>query len=446
LLSTRDALVWSVLMNTALDRMVRFDHRAPTGVAVGVPMHEPVLHSLPNGNQLLKGLRIFRTGSFKDSRGTRRTWTEDHLDMMVANYYHLASTGIFRDVPTRADHSCSIASVVGYFRDMYRDPEAPNFLCADIEFTEADAADKWKRRTFRSRSAEIGQYEDNDGNTFFPTVMGLAFVDIGAVEGLHGTSRDPATTIFHSIVDKEIPMNLEEWLAAGRSEEDWIKAVNYAAWVQAAEYAQALEDHFANAQQLGIDSTRPEPAVHSGPNTPNSPPPAPSPGPTPPPALPSALTQQHQRPLAEFRVNGQMVSDYAAVQAHVDLLEAFREDTISGVRSEYVSGLVDKNKMPKTRLATELKLVEDMTEAQFALYKQSWDESPEHPQFAQYGSSQEAGTGAPGSGPAAKPEMDELETAKSIVAQHQRTGRDAEFIKRTKSYKKLEAADQAPEL
>lgn len=435
----------------------------PDVMPVGARPTQATLEPTANGTHILRGIRIFRTGSFKDSRGIRRTWTSQHLDLMVANFYHLSAQGILAHVPIRADHTVSVKDVVGYFRDVYRDPTDQRFLAADIEFTEAAAADKWNRGTFRSRSAEIGQYEDNDGNPYFPTVLGLAFVDIGAVEGLYGADDGKAIRFSHPVLDlgeNVDPNSLEAWIQAGRTAEQWAAAVNYAwsqaceyaAWLEAAEYAQALQDHYQNATQLGIESTNPQ-----------QPPAPPLPG-----NLPGG-NQNHQRPagspapqaqpVASFSLNGGTpVTDPVAIQAHIHALEQFRDETTSTGRTDYVNQLARDNRLPQTQVAATQALVATFSDEQFAQYRTTMDNAPVHsllqPQGGTGGNGQQNHQQAPPPGgggfgspvPGQNASDDDMSIAEGIVTQHRNAGKTADFIKETPSYKKLLAAGRAPTL
>lgn len=135
------------------------------------------------GNKVI-GLRIFRTGSFADSEGVRRRYTRADLDKMVANYDTLVEKGLLPHVPVREDHTRSIKNVVGYFTAVRREG---NFLVSDIEFTEEPAVQKYTNKTYRARSAEVGVYTDNDGTEYSPCILGVAFCDIPAVEGLYSS-------------------------------------------------------------------------------------------------------------------------------------------------------------------------------------------------------------------------------------------------------------------
>lgn len=152
-----------------------------------LPSGLPPLEEI-DGKQVVRGLKVFRVGTFKDSRGRQHTYESSDLQAIVRNFELLRNEGFLVDVPVRADHSSSINNVLGYITALRTDGK---FLLADIEFTEPDGAAKYSRGTFRSRSLEIGPYETNgdEPEVYFPCVLGLAFVDIPAVEGLFGRNR-----------------------------------------------------------------------------------------------------------------------------------------------------------------------------------------------------------------------------------------------------------------
>lgn len=146
----------------------------------------PDISETERGTWEVKGLKVFKAATFKDSLGRQKKWTGDDLDTIAANFTKLRADGLLVDIPVRADHSISVDNVKGYFTNLYRKGD---FLEADVEFTEPDGAEKYRRGTYRSRSIEIGAYETNgeEPESFYPVALGLAFVDIGAVEGLYRT-------------------------------------------------------------------------------------------------------------------------------------------------------------------------------------------------------------------------------------------------------------------
>lgn len=405
----------------------------PAGVATEMFASNVVHRVADNGNNLLENLRIFKTGTFTDMFGFERTWDDLHLAQMVQHYGLLRDGGYLPDVPIRADHSMSIRDVVGYFQDIYLDPEDGQFLSATVEFTEPDAWDKWNRGTWRSRSIEIGMYETNDGRAFWPVVMGLAFVDIPAVEGLHARQSGPGH-FFHFVTDNEesqvtVP-NIDT------NPQEWTQAVAYAAWEQAANYAQACQNWesavtYAAALEAEAAAQNPPaapaitgvPANHGAPaGTPAATPPAPQ--------------------MMAFRVNGQQTSDFASVQAHIDVLEQFRTETTTAGRQAFVEDLAQRNIIPVTQVAGLQAHAMTLNDEQFASFRAMYANATAAPGFASFGNQENAQTPPVngGQGPSQDAPLGDIETAKEIVAQHRRAGLAEEKVKQTDSYKKLVAA------
>lgn len=351
------------------------------------------------GSVIVYGVPIFRAGTFKDSLGRQRTWTVDDLSQMVANFETLRTSQVFPNVPVRRDHSGSVESVVGYFAGLR---VSGALLLADLEFTDAEAFHKWDNGTYRSRSAEIGAYETNDEVVFYPTVTGVAFVDIPAVEGLdHAYSKGGPT-------DRLI---IDEKESADVDEETWIAAATYAQalvdWERAANYAKALEDWeraatYADAL-IQLDAV-PRAAAHSRGGEP-----------------------------ATFRVAGADVVDVAAVQRHIDVLESFQRETMDGNRRNFVKGLVDAHKIaaPQAESMTELAL--GMSPEQFEQFRASYEAAPVIRLFEQFGDP----TNPAGEGDSSK----ELDVLRATVAEFTKSGMTEDEIKSTTTYKRLTALE-----
>lgn len=141
----------------------------------------PALEDTDRGTKIVRSLKVFRTGTFKDSQGRQRNWTHKDLQEIVENFQKLQT--VFPNPPVRADHGSSVDKIKGYVTDVRVEGD---FLVNDVEFTEPDGADKYARKTYRNRSIEVGPYETNGATpaTVWPAQVGLAFVDISAVEGL----------------------------------------------------------------------------------------------------------------------------------------------------------------------------------------------------------------------------------------------------------------------
>lgn len=358
---------------------------------------------LDNGVHLLENLRIFKAGTFADSMGFVRTWETHHLDLMVLHYRLLKEGGFLPNVPIRADHSISVKDVVGYFTDVYRDAEDDNFLSASIEITEQDAYDKWERGTYRSRSLEVGFYETNDGSGYYPVIVGLAFVDLPAVEGLdHGRPRNKNSfSLF--VMDKETDVS---------------------------------GTPAPTPTPTPAPEPTPAPAAHA----------APSILPTPPAPAPAAPTPSPV-PMQTFRVNGTDTADHAAVQTHITALETFARETMETNRKEFVTAMAHANKIPASSIDSMQALVLTMSPTQFEAWRAAYDAAPPAPGFSAHGqqpSNQPASQGAPGAPGVPPAEPTEIETLEEIIAQHKRAGTPQDKIEKTASFKRLQVLRAAP--
>lgn len=403
-----------------------------------------VRHSVSgNGNNLLENLRIFKVGTFTDMFGFEQTWDDIHLEQMVQHFQLLRDGGYFPNVPVRVGHTMSVRDVVGYFDEIYRDPDDSQFLSATIEFTEPDAWEKWERGTWRSRSIEIGMYETNDGRSFWPVVMGLAFVDIPAVEGLHARQgRSPQFNFSTFVTDNEegnmfpdLNIDPEGWTQAVNADLDsFNRAAQYAAWITSANYAQAL-DNWTNAVNYAA-ALEAEANLQQG----------------------TQERQQQQQSSAQhsvraqpmmFRVNGQQTSDFAAIQAHIDTLETYRSESQDAGRREFVASLARENKISATQIDGLAGHVLTLNDAQFSSFRKMYEDAPSLPGFAHHGQQsgmnnfpqgQQNSDGQPIIDGQWGGEPSELETTKEIVAQHRRSGMSEDKIRATDSFKKLVAA------
>ncbi len=158
---------------------------------------------------VLKNVEIFRTGVF---RGT--LFEKDYIGQMIENFKKLKKSGVFTNVPVRADHpdpfgvknrmegvvgfitnvrekangDIDVMEVVDVDEDGKEKREKKTIedvrLVADFEITEPKALKKIKRRTYRDRSIEFGAFPDNNGNVHEPVLAGVAFVDIPQVDQL----------------------------------------------------------------------------------------------------------------------------------------------------------------------------------------------------------------------------------------------------------------------
>lgn len=352
------------------------------------------VEKLANGNTMVRGLKVFRAGTFKDSKGRKNTWTGDQLGLMKSNFEALRDAGVLVDVPWRTDHTGSVKDIAGYVRAVNTDGR---FLYSDLEFTEPDAFDKFQRGTFNARSAEVGFYESNDEDLYWPVLCGVAFVDIGAVEGLY--ERQDLNN-FNLLTDtKDTNVTEAEFLAACA----YAQAVIDLGLTDTVSQA----DHQAAVVTARAEATAAAAAQHGAGN-------------------PVTFT---------FRVAGADTTDFGAVQLHITALETAQDEARSQSRQDFVKSLVTANKIAATMVDGLQSTVADMSDDAFAAFQKVYEAAPANALFVTHGGSPANPGGEAG-------EIDELiAIAKETVAMHKRGGMSDEQIQHTKSFKDLEALE-----
>lgn len=295
----------------------------------------------PDGSAIIRGIRIFRTGTFKDSNGIQHTFSDDHLQQMIANFEMLRRTEALPNVPWRIDHSISAQNIVGWFEKIYTEDR---FLLADVHFTEPDAVGKVERGTYRSRSAEVGVYETNDEALYWPVLTGCAFVDLPAVEGLYSKAQPVQSTVLYD--DKENNDMKFEIDGKPVSEEEWLKAANY---------AKALADLNAVPADALVQMTKERDDALT--------------------AAKASAAHSKGEP-ATFMVGGRPTTDVVAVQNTITVLETFRAEAIKTAKADFVKSLVTGNKLAATQLESQQQFVAGLSDEQFESYKKSWEAAP----------------------------------------------------------------------
>lgn len=330
-----------------------------------------------DGSMTVLDIPIFRSGEFRDSRGRKMKWTQEHLEQMVSNFRLLRQKRIFPNVPVRADHSFSAEKVMGYFEDVRVDGD---LLRADLLVTEPDHGSRIERRTYRSVSLEVGTYTTNDDETYWPTVMGLAYVDIPAVEGLHSKEISVAYFSHHK---ENTTVTTNDDRGATKPQTFRINGV------ETADFAQ----------------------------------------------IQSYITELEKRPaaLATFRVNGADVQEPALVQTHIDNLEKFVSDSRDASRKEFVAALAKDNKITAPQVEHFEKLALEMSDEQFAVFQAGFASAPANSLLGEHGKGQGEGDGAPASGEAPSA----LTIAKEQVDMFRRQGMSDDEIKNTSAFKRL---------
>lgn len=298
-----------------------------------------------DGTAIVKDVKVFKVGTFRDSWGDQHTWTAEHLQQMVDNFVLLRAKDIFADVPVRRDHSNSIDKVTGYFESTRADQQ---FLYADIHMTDANSMNKMVSGAFRNVSLEVGMFVANDESAYWPVIYGVAFVDIPAVEGLH--SKNAQVSYFSQTLEKEAPVGT------------------------------ATEGTQPNTGSVTINLNGQSNLV---------PDPKPTDGPAPH-AAPAGGAPVATAPVAPtaFRLNGAESTDYTRVQAHIGILEAFRTEMFEQGRKDFVAKLVTDNKITKAQEEDLASMAVTLSETQFAQFTKGYESAPVLSVLQSHGSSQ----------------------------------------------------------
>lgn len=328
-------------------------------------------------------MSIFRAGAFRDSRGRQTEWSLDRLHALADNFTALRP--VFPNVPLRRDHVRSVDNVIGYFDQVYVKDDT---LYGDFRVTEPGAVKKFERGTFRSRSIEIGPYESNNGKITAPAVLGLAMVDIPAVEGL-----------FQRQDSKEIQVNFTQ------EELDWAVASAYAqANEDAAAHVQSdLDWAMACAYAEGDIAGRAE------------------------------MADKDRAPFMFQLGDNDASNDFASVQRRLDALNQFVDEVTEKSRVDFIDSLVTDSKIGAPQHDALVEFTKGLTPEQFASFRASYDDAPK---LGILGSKTDDG----GKGPDPKsPLAVEYATAQETVAHHYRSGMSEEEVQKTHSFKTMVA-------
>lgn len=360
---------------------------------------EPVKYKKDNGTLMMEGVAVFRTGTFRDSMGTQNTWEPIHLKQMVDNFDHLRNNKVFDDVPVRHGHpgwlinnTPGTGAVVGWHKGLKvatlkapHDDAEYDYLMADFEILDDDAKAAIDKGLWRNRSSEIGTYLTNAESEHWPVYMGVAYVDIPAVEGLNFSSANgaPAPKVYVMFNQKETIVGV---------------------------------DPSAAPQQGGTPATAPAASQHGAPTAPAQP--------------------------FVFSVNGASVSDVAAVQAHITSLEKFRSDTQEANRKNFVTALVTANKIPAPKQDSYEKFALGLSPEQYESWTATFEDVSGPALLGLHGmNGGNQDSTAPAQQVAAQGTAAEIVQLREQVGMHKNAGTPKAAIEKMGSYKRLIALD-----
>ena len=350
----------------------------------------------PNGHDILilKRVPLFRSGEFADSLGYEHLWEEIHLQQMEMHFNLLKDSKTLPNIPVREDHlsygSDIIGKVIGYHRRVWTEKLVSpvdgieyTYLMGDLEIIKKEAQDNILSGLYRTRSAEIGPYVSNGKAEYWPTFMGVAYVDMPAVEGLE--------------FNNQVHQHLSTFTRGGDKN-----------------FALMMEERMEPATQPAAPGTQA-------------------------PAAPAAA------PAFNFRVAGRQTTDFAAVQAYIDQietrnanLEAVQTEQKNEVRASFAKSLVTSGKILPVNEESTVKFCQELSDEMFASYKSQFEGAPAAPVMGQYGAFQAP---APGSQQGAQLSAQDakINDLKEQVSMHRASGLPHETIKNFQSYKDLVA-------
>lgn len=342
-----------------------------------------------NGSNSLvvKNIAIFRSGSFKDSWGDTHTYSKFEMDSFARNFSHLSDNSIF-DPVVRAGHpgmtNDRLASVIGYIRNIEVENRQSlqgvsyDYLIAELEIIDKDAIEKIKSGLWNKRSAEIGAFEDNDNNIYAPAVLGVAYVDVPAVQWLDWSKNHDTDNI--QLFDKE---GLEEMTGMPKVHVFHIGGNDTSEFSRVQDYITNIEAKFAAAS--GEIST--------------------------------------------------LKTENESLKTTNDALAEFKKEALSTARHSYIDSLAASGKILETGKTEAYAMVDMFTEEQFTAYKKVMGDAAPNPIFGAYGNQEQDENKVPDE------KADEISVYKSVIQDLRGVGRSIDSIKKTQAYAKVIAVE-----
>lgn len=194
------------------------------------------------------------------------------------------------------------------------------------------------------------------------------------------------------------------------------------------------------------ESTEGQPASTEAPSTPATPPEAVAPAvPAPPapvvPPIAAVASETLGVPATstpsqtfEFKIGGQTVTDFAQVQAHIESLETFRNETRDNARKTFVANLARDTKILASQIPDLEKFVDTLSDDQYELWMASWGAAT--PVGVLQTPAVNQGE-VPNSGSTPVNTDDEIAKYEGIVRQHKLGGMPSAAIMKTDSYARL---------
>ena len=394
-----------------------------------------------SNNLVIQAMPVFRSGTFRNSWGEQTTYSDLHIQQMVTNFDYLKQTGIFADIPVRSSHPepwfrNSTEEVIGYVSSLTTEKrqhpvtgQEYTYLLADYEVSDPTAAEKIEKKLYRNRSAEVGMYADNDDAEYYPVLLGFAYVDIPAVEGLNFGKR--AEVRRYALDEEGSQVGAENTDEVTDDTED----------TQDTQEESQNEEEAPEVEETSEEDNNEEPPAGgnfvvpegSGDVTVNTEPPNDE---TDPPlgapivGIETEGTGTFAGGHVSINFNGQTITDPAAIQGIVDsLFGVVKED-----RNSYVNLMFTANRITASQKKPLEEFVADLTVEQWGRFRSIFDDSPEIQALSFRGGD------APNTVEVKKAQ--ETEQLNSQVVEHLRLALGSERLKETGIYQRLNGGNK----
>lgn len=384
----------------------------------------------------VSGIAVFRSGTFRDSLGIQTTWEDTHIDQMVFNYDHLVNTKILEKVPVRKGHGSffgdPMETLIGWHSGLsVKTHQSPtdgvtyNYLLADYEIFDQEAAEHVFEGHWPNRSAEVGHYSTNSEAEHWPVYQGFAFVDIPAVEGLNAFSKAVDTSKSNVSIFME-GTTVGTPPVAGETAEQ--KAQREAAEAAAASAAGTGSEGGEGEGTEGAPAGTPEVVT----------PPAEQPAAPVAPVTSDPAAHGAQTGKQVFQIGDKTTTDPAEVQAYLNAQHTAHIEATKANRAEFVNAQAAASKIAATQIESLTAFAQGLSPEQFTAWSSSYEHAPTLTLFQKHGADQGDNNNAPQS--VEQKSQDELNAAKAVVSMHRGRNTPEATVKKTESYMKLHAA------
>ena len=356
----------------------------------------------------VSNVAIFRSGTFKDSFGEQHTFDAFGIETFIRNFNYLKDSNVFSKPVVRAGHphpfnNGRLESVIGYINDLSTENrQAPHdghmydYLIAELEIIDETAKQNIESGLWLNRSAELGNYEDNAGQNVAPVILGVAYVDIPAVEGLNFTKNtDPNSSIDGFLISEE--------------------------------YTKMANNTLPNAATLsGIQMpTAPFTFSIGGNDTADTA------------RVQGYITELESKFASSEAKVAQFEADKKKLEDENKVLKEFQSTVRAKVREDFIDGLAKSQKILESAKESTKAFAATLTDEQFESWKTTMGNAPAAPVLGDYGNQD----GGNHDSERQENKQDNFEVEKGIVSNLKSAGVSVDKIKASAAYQRIIAAD-----